>query len=154
MNQVSQFLRQYQLQDQHVYLLELIPLIKMIWADGSNQEAEIDILKRFAMNHLAVLSSRNEGVLPISVEATNDFMNRFIHAEPSQQMLDDLNALCAQRLKGHSDLTFSRSRAEEILNFCIDIAAACAAHYPYEFDERIVEQEKKILKELVQQFTF
>jgi len=154
MNQVSQFLRQYHLEEQHVYLLELIPLIKMIWADGQKQPAEVSILKRFTMNHLATLAARNEGVMPVTVETTNLFMDRFLGSEPSKTMLDDLNRLCVNRLRNHSDLEFSRGRAQEIIDFCIDIAAACAADYPYEFNERIVEQEKTTLKNLIKEFGF
>lgn len=154
MNQVSQFLRQYHLEEQHVYLLELIPLIKMIWADGQNQVAEVAILKRFTMNHLATLSARNAGVLPITVETTNMFLDRFLNIEPAKEMLDDLSKICANRLRNHSDLEYSRQRAQDIINFCIDIAAACAADYPYEYDERIIEQEKSVLKDLIKEFGF
>jgi hypothetical protein len=151
---VTQILKQHGMNDNHVYLLELIPLIQMIWADGKNQAEEIAILKRFAMQHLSRLSNLNEGVMPITVEATNEFLTRFSNSAPSQALLTDLKGLCIQQLGNRHDSVEAQNRADDILDFCIDIAAACAEQYPYEFNERIVEEEKKILKLLMREFNF
>jgi hypothetical protein len=151
---INQLLKQHGLYDNHVYLLELIPLIQMMWADGKNQEEEIAILNRFAMQHLARLSRLNDGVMPISVEATNEFLKRFTQSPPSDDLLDDLKSLCIGRLTEKSDASKAQFQADNIINFCIDIAAACAEQYPYEFDERIVIEEKRVLRNLMQEFDF
>ena len=152
MSTLEDFLQHYQLQPKHRYLLELVPLFKMIWADGINQPEEIAILQRYATDHLARLAERNAGVMPVSVAETNDFIERFTATEPSAQMLDELSQLCFQRLREHSDIEYSRRQAETLIDFCIDIAAACAAGYPFEFDERIIDQEKQSLRALMQLF--
>jgi hypothetical protein len=149
MTQLEQFIKQYQLQANHLYLLELFPLIEMIWVDGDSQAAEVAILQRYAMQRLALLSTINAGLLPISVDETNDFIDRFMNQQPSPQMLTDLRGLCLTRLQEHPDEAYRKAQADEIINYCLDIAAACAGHYPYEFDERIVASEKTLLKELI-----
>ena len=153
MNQVDQFLRQYHLSDYHVYLLDLIPLITMVWADGKNQEAELAIVQQFATTHLANLAKQSEGLLPVSVEATNEFINRFTRTPPSEDMLNDLNTLCIERLSDHRNIQYSKAQADQIMDFCLDIAAACAKNYPYEYDERIVRKEKETLKRLLRQLS-
>jgi len=149
MTQLNQLIAQYKLKPNHVYLLELIPLIQMIWADGTSQEAEIAILQQYTMKHLSLLGVNNEGDLPISVEETNAFIDHFLKEKPPTQLLDDLSRLCVSRLKEHSDKVYSQARADEIIDFCIDIAAACASQYPYDFNERVVDQEKVLLKDLI-----
>jgi len=149
MTHVDQFITQYELEKGHIYLLELIPLIKMIWADGKSQDAEIAILKHFATTHLAELTKNNEGLLPVTVESTNKFLERFTQQAPSEQMLQDLMKLCTERLLSHPDIEYSRLKSDQIIDFCIDIAAACASVYPYDFDERVVTEEKRALRELI-----
>lgn len=152
MTAIQQLLKQHGLNENHIYLLELIPLIQMMWADGKNQDEEIAILNRFAMQHLARLSHLNDDVMPISVEATNEFLNRFIQNPPSDDLIEDLKTVCIRRLNEKPDSMTAQSQADDIVNFCIDIAAACAEQYPYEFDERIVKEEKRVLKTLIQDF--
>ena len=49
---------QFVLKDSDFYFLDLIPLIKIIWADGRNQESELQILYKFVIEHVAYLAQR------------------------------------------------------------------------------------------------
>ena len=42
----------------------------------------------------------------------------------------------------------SHKKAEAIIDYCMDIAAACVASYPYSFNERIMQKEKELIKEI------
>ena len=39
-------------------------------------------------------------------------------------------------------------QADRILDYCLDIAAACVTRYPYGLRERIAEGERRLLEEL------
>ena len=153
MRDVEQLLHEHGLKPQHIYLLELIPLIEMIWADGVNQEQEVAILQRYALKILAALSADSGGVDVISVEDVNEFIDQFTQTRPPAELLSNLRALCLEKVESRSDAKAAQSSKDEILNFCFDIAAACASQYPHEFDERIVQDEKDLLKSLMMDLT-
>ncbi len=144
MHELSDLLSRYDLEPEHAYLLELMPLIEMVWADGKNQEAEIAILQRFAVKHLANLSSMAAGEEVVSTEVANDFIERFIKHRPPAGMLKELRQFALERLKGKS-----HNERLDVMEACLDIAAACAPEYPYAFGERIIREEKKLLREIM-----
>ncbi len=145
---ISRYLDKYDLKDAHIYLLELIPVIEMIWADGKNQEKELKILYQFTVEHLCRISKNSEGVEVVAQEDIYSFVDRFTRAQPSQEMLSDLRQLCIEKLAAKPE-DQRKETTGHILSYCMDIAAACVNTYPYKFNERIVEQEKKLLIELI-----
>ena len=62
MNQIQELLDRNNLPPNGVYLLELIPLIEMIWADGKAQDKEVTFLQDFTVKHLANLSKDADGM--------------------------------------------------------------------------------------------
>lgn len=128
------------------YFLELIPLIEMIWADGHNQPAELALLYKFTIEHMSRLD-RDSGIPFATVDEANDFLDRFAHQRPSPLLLEKLRELALQPATS-TDV----SRRRNILEYCMDIAAACTTRYPFGFRERIMESEKELLRELFSAF--
>lgn len=141
------YLRKHGLKDSHIYLLELIPIIEMIWADGRNQEHELNILYRATVNHLCHISDNDNAVEVISENDVNSFLHHFSDQKPDPDMLAELRALCIEKLKNKPSDS-AKQTANSILDYCMDVAAACVQDYPYSFDERIVRREKDLLLEL------
>ena len=126
---------QFVLKDSDFYFLDLIPLIKIIWADGRNQESELQILYKFVIEHVAYLDQQ-AGVRAITVEHANDFLDRFAHQKPSDRLLDELLTISVLL---DSDKQHTRRRT--ILEYCLDIAAACTTEYPFDLRGRIIQEE-------------
>lgn len=145
MNPVQTILQRHQLHPKTVYLLELIPLIEIIWADGMNQEQEISILQDFTVRHLANLSHAADGLEVISVEEANSFIDHFMSQRPSKELLSDLKGLAMEKLEAN----LSSTTRDQIIAYCMDIAAACVTEYPYSASERVQAQEKAIIAELI-----
>lgn len=137
----------YNLKDEDLYFLDLMPLVEMIWADGRNQEGELRILEEFARRHMAEL---NEilGYPAVTERALSDFLRRFAHCRPPADLLAQLRDIACRRLRRRS-LADGPDRLERVLEYCIDIAAACVTRYPYGLRERIMERERKLLRELL-----
>jgi hypothetical protein len=57
-NEFESLKSQFFLKDADFYFLDLIPLIEVIWADGDNQEAELKILYKFIIEHIAYLDKQ------------------------------------------------------------------------------------------------
>jgi hypothetical protein len=146
MSPIQTILERHNLQPNAIYLLELIPLIEMIWADDMNQGEEISILQDFTIRHLANLSNSAEGLEVISVEEANSFIDHFMKERPSKELLADLKGLAMQKLEAE----LSSNTREMVIDYCMDIAAACVTEYPYSSSERVQAQEKAAISELVQ----
>lgn len=134
----EQLQREFNLKDSDFYFLELIPLIEMIWADGMNQASELKILYQFVIEHIAKLDQLSSTPV-ISVEDANSFLDRFAHQKPNPRLLDELMTLF-----------FDKNSLDKrtILQYCLDIAAACITQYPYQFQDRVMQNEKRILEKL------
>lgn len=138
----SRLQTEFHLKDSDIYFLDLIPLIEMLWADGMNQEGELKILYKFVIEHIANLDQLSESSV-ISVADANSFLDRFAHQKPDPRLIDELMTLF------HGKNNVNR---QTILNYCMDIAAACTTHYPFGLQERVVREEKKLLKKLFREF--
>ncbi len=146
MSSIQTILQKHKLNSKVVYLLELIPLIEIIWADGKNQEKEISILQDFTVRHLANLSNAAEGMEVISVEEANSFIDYFMKQRPSDELLADLKGLAIEKLEAE----LSNNTRDMIVKYCMDIAAACVTEYPFPASERVQAEEKAIITELIQ----
>ena len=50
-------LRDFGIQGEQVYLIDLIPLVEMIWADGSAQQSEVAIFETYLEQHIARINT-------------------------------------------------------------------------------------------------
>ncbi len=141
---IQALLERYDLKPQHVYLLELVPLIEMMWVDGRNQSKEVSIIREVTEKHVAMLNGLVEGVTVVSNRDAKDFLNRFLHVRPPEGLITELRDLTVDWMNQKDKV---REKGDTIMGYCLDIAAACAS--TEKFDDRIVEQEKLLLKELI-----
>ena len=142
---IQSLLERYDLKPQHAYLLELMPLIEVMWADGCNQRKEKEIIHEITSRHVEKLNNLVEGVTVISRQDAWDFLNRFLDARPPEGLITALRELSVDWMQERCKI---QDQGETIMGYCLDIAAACAS--TEKFDDRIVEQEKLLLKELVE----
>jgi hypothetical protein len=142
-------IRDFGLKSIDVQFLDLIPLIEVMWADGKNQDPELNLLYRFTIEHIARLD-RSAGIHAVSVADANDFLDRFAHRRPPPELLEQLRNFVFDWDEDRSDQDAVRHRHGTMLDYCMDIAAACVPHYPYGVHDRIIREEKRFLKELIQ----
>ena len=134
--------REFGLKPMDFYFLKLIPLIEMIWADGHNQAKELALLYKFTIEHIAALDL-SAGVPFAAAADANDFLDRFAHRRPPPLLLEKLRGLAIRTNAGEAG-----GSGNTILDYCLDIAAACTVKYPYGPRERIVDREKQLLTKL------
>lgn len=141
----EQLSQEFDLKPADFYFLPLIPLIEMMWMDGTNQEGELKILYQFVLEHIAYMDQA-AGIQALSIEDANDFLDRFAHNKPPQKLLTELHNIVTQE-KGVAE-----HRKMDILEYCLDVSAACVTHYPYAHRDRIKHDEKKFLMKLFAEF--
>ncbi len=131
----EQLKNNFDLNDSDFYFLDLIPLIEMIWADGINQEGELKLLYNFVIEHVAMLDHS------ISVADANSFLDRFAHKKPDTRLIKELMRLFLNK-------NGNVQKHQTILEYCMDIAAACTTQYPFEMQQRVMQKEKHLLMKL------
>lgn len=146
---LDDLMREFDLRECDLLLLELIPLIEVIWADGENQEAELKLLYRFTIEHLARMSRDADGEELVTVDQVNSFLDRFAHQPPDPELLKRLRAVAVEHLDRRSESTEAARERRSIMDYCLDIAAACTTHYPYGSHDRVMAAEKLLLRDLM-----
>lgn len=141
---------QYGIQGHEIYLLELIPLIEMVWADGRSKPPEAALVYEFALRRLAELDYEADGLNVLTAGQVNAFVERFLSKQPSPTMLRELRQLAMPVIFDHSDPQVNNKRRRMILEYCLDIGAATVPRYPYDAHERFSPPEKALLLELVE----
>ncbi|MCK5355622.1 MAG: hypothetical protein KAJ63_10925 [Methyloprofundus sp.] len=143
--QFEQLSTEFDLKPADFYFLPLIPLIEMMWLDGENRPGELKILYQFVLEHIAYMDQA-AGTQVLSVEDANDFLDRFAHQKPSQKLLTELHNIVTQ------EEGVIAHRKMDILEYCLDISAACVIQYPYGIRDRVQKNEKEFLIKLIAEF--
>lgn len=146
---LNEIVNEHGLDPLDIYLLPLIPLIEVIWADGRAQQAEVDLLLDFTRRWLELLKEDAGGDTVISAAQARKFLERFLRQRPSTILLERLRELGLDVLAQNSNQGQVIQRSRTILEYCIDIAAATVKTYPYGPRERVMDQEKHLLLEFM-----
>jgi hypothetical protein len=135
-------LKQLGIKDEKIYLIDLILLIEMIWADGQAQESEVEILENYLEQHIANVNKR-AGCKVLSLQDAREFVQPYIEKCPSDKTLKNLRELVAPvRLMVKNDKE-NKKLKEELLCVCMDIASIATTEYPYPSNGRFDENEKE-----------
>ncbi len=146
-------LASYGIKGPFLYLIDIIPLIEMIWADGKAQESEIEILDKYLMEHVRWVN-KQAGFQTLTLKEAKAFANRFLKKRPSQDLLKTLRLLLS-RLHNTSQNEAVKTRFKSsLLAACIDIAASSVTEYPYDYCDRFNPAEKKCFFEIVDSLEF
>lgn len=147
---VETLVRDHQLDSEHAYLLNLIPIIEIMWADGRLQNAEISLLYEYTTQWLSILAADADGDSVVSTEQANAFITRFTQARPEPKLLASLKELSHQFMQAAPETMLSDGRDQQLIDFCLDISAAAVSKYPYERRSRITADEKVLIVGLIQ----
>jgi hypothetical protein len=123
-NEAAAELRRLGIAGPHLYLLDAIPLLEMMWADGRAEQVESDLVASFLRDHVDRLNQL-AGAEVISHRDASEFLRRFATRRPEPELLELLGALVPEISFRSSDPQANRARRQAILDFCLQIGAAC-----------------------------
>lgn len=142
-------LRDFGIVDEEVYLVDVIPLLEMIWADGKDQAKEVALLDLFVSRHIARVN-RLASHAVVSEERARAFTRRFLDKRPDPRLLAELRGLVAPvRLAGEGDAASSAFR-DSMLAACLDIASSSVTQYPFAAEDRFNLAEKRCFFEILE----
>jgi hypothetical protein len=125
-----------------VYLLDLLPLIEMMWADGFVQSPELDLFDAFLLEHVDAINQLS-GAPILTAEGARRFASRFLRERPDERLMEHLRSLIPPVRLSSSDQAGNDARRTAIIEWCLDIGAACVAEYPYAARDRFKSAEKE-----------
>ncbi len=141
-------LRRHGIHGVHVYLIDLIPLLEMIWADGKAQESEVEIFEAYLAQHVESLNAL-AGHPVLTVGVAREFVVRFLRERPDPELLRSLRSLVAAVRLSSSDASYNETLRGSLLATCVDIASSAVTHYPYRHGDRFDAGEKRSFFEIL-----
>jgi serine/threonine protein kinase len=140
------------IEESDVYLIDMMPLIEMIWADGTVQEEELRILDSFLHTHVANVNELCQAEV-VSFEQARTFATRFLNERPDPELLRLLRRIVPLVTSENESGVMSLARRRAMLDFCLDIGAACVAEYPQGDRERFCREEKQLFDSIFETLT-
>lgn len=135
-----------------IYLIDLVLLCEMSWADGMIQKAEREIINEYLCHHVNSIN-RLAGCKILQCEDAQRFIARFLDQKADSAMYDKIRELLpVLRLQNKDQVEVEKVRMD-ILNSCLDIAASSVTKYPYGNGERFTAEEKEYYHKLVEALT-
>lgn len=134
-------LAQFGIKEEQVYLIDLLLLIEMAWADGRIQEAEVDILVDYLKTHVKNIN-RLSGCKVVSEKSAIEFVQKYLKSRPDPLMLSEIERLVAEIRINNKPEQEAECNRMAVLNGCLDIAASAVTKYPYGLTERFTSEEK------------
>ena len=131
----------YGIEGEDVYLIDIIPLIEMIWADGMVLDTEILLLDDYICRHVNHINTQ-AGYEIITVEHARAFAQQFLIDRPAPELLRTIRSLIPPVRSSVSDPAANEALRESLIAACLDIASSSTSEYPYELDERFRLAEK------------
>ena len=134
-----------------VYLIDLIPLIEMILADGKIHEGEIAVLHLWVQRQVRHINQL-AGYKIITVEDAMRFADRFLTPGINPDLLVKIRQCIGPLRLANQEGDYSERLLKRILSGCLEIAAASVTNYPYGIGERINRKEKTLFVEILKTF--
>lgn len=148
------------IKEHEIYLIDIIILCEMAWADGTVQEGEREILFMYLNHHIDSIN-RLAGCRVLEHKQAKDLIRSFLDTRPSRELIETIEEVIAPIRINQLTLAEVENACINILNACLDIASSSVTQYPYGPAERFTNEEKEyyhkiatILTRQMSAFTF
>ncbi len=136
-----QRLAQFGITEEQVYLLDLAILAEMAWADNCIQQAEVELLVDYLLDHVQKMN-RLAGCLILDEYTAADFVTELLEQKPEPEKLNAIRQAFVPIRLAQKSQAERQDITTNLLSACMDIAASSVTHYPYGLKERFTKEEK------------
>lgn len=134
-------LARFGIKEEQIYLIDLVLLVEMAWADGRIQKAEINHLHKNLKTHVKSIN-RLAGCQVLSEESAIEFITGLLKNRPDPEMLEAVRRVIADIRISNKPLQEAEGNRLAILNGCLDIAASAVITNTDGITERFTKEEK------------
>lgn len=142
-------LEQYGIEGAEVYLIDIIPLIEMMWADGSIQKAELSLFEDYLERHVERVNGL-AGETVLSSECAVGFVRRFLRTRPDPDLMRTLRSFIPSLRTDNADQV--NAIKSSLLAACLELAASSPSPLPYADPSTFDPDERKCFFELLDSF--
>jgi len=141
-------LKQYGIQGPQVYLIDLIPLIEMIWADDCVQESETNLLYDYLERHVRHIH-KLAGAQILSLKEARAFVDKFIKKRPDAELLRILRGLI-EPVRSTADSAYYTAIKKSLLAQCLNIGFSTFTGDSSDKEGRFDSDERKCFFEIME----
>lgn len=134
-------LAKYGIRKEQIYLIDLVLLAEMAWADGKIQMAEQELLYSY-LNHHVNSINRLAGCQIIGYNEAREFVKNLLEERPSRELVAVIEEVVPLIRLNNKEPQVAEQIRIDILNACLDIASSAVTKYPYGMTERFTQEEK------------
>ncbi len=149
--EASSLLKPFGMDQEEIYLVDLVLLAQMAWADDVIQDAERDILFGYLAEHVASIN-KMAGYTILPQDKAFAFMEKLLTEKPSEQFLATIHKVIPAVCAHHKNKKDAMEKREAVLHACLDIAASSVTEYPYGLRDRFSAEEKATYQKIASLF--
>ena len=146
-------LRRCSIEGKRIYLIDLIPLIEMIWAGDRARVAptQIEFLYQYANWHLGHINAMAGYLLLKSTDATN-FAAPYLVSRPDMARLKKVRECIVPVRLGETRNDYGDMVMNRIMSACRGILSMSVAKYPREFQHIYRPREEDVYLDIMKSF--
>ena len=144
-------LSRYGIEGKRVYLIDLIPLIEMIWAGGQLQAEKIDFLYNFIKMHIDHIN-RLAGYMVLSMPDAINFAAPYLTSRPNMTYLKKLRDCIVPLRLGEGRNDYGDMIARRIVVACRNILSIALAKYPHALQNKCCSEERDMYTDIMETF--
>lgn len=144
-------LSRHGIEGKRVYLIDLIPLIEMIWAGGQVKAEKIDFLYNFIKRHINHIN-RLAGYVVLSMADAINFTGPYLNSRPNMALLKKLRECIIPVRIGVVRNDYGDIMARRIVAACLNILSITLAQYPHELQNTCCLEEREMYLDIMQTF--
>jgi hypothetical protein len=146
-------LRRYSIEGKRIYLIDLIPLIEMIWAGDRARVAptQIEFFYRYANWHLGHINTMAGYLLLKSTDATN-FTAPYLVSRPDMARLKKIRECIVPVRIGETRNDYGDMVINRIMSACREILSMSVAKYSREFQHIYRPREVDVYLDIMKSF--
>lgn len=141
----------YGIKGKRVYLIDLIPLIEMIWAGGQLQPEKIDFLDHYIKQHLRHINQM-AGYLVLSMSDATRFTAPYLTAYPNMAHLKKIRECIEPVRFGETRNDYGDLMMRRILSACLNLLSISMAQFPHELQNENCVKERGLYLDIMESF--
>jgi hypothetical protein len=124
-------LRRFGIEGKRIYLIDLVPLIEMIWAGGRISSETIEFLYKYAKSHIRHINAMAGYLLIKSTDAAN-FSAPYLASPPNMSTLKQIRECIVPVRLGETPNDYGDMIMNRIMAGCREILSISVAKHPNE----------------------
>ena len=142
----------YGIEGKRVYLIDLIPLIEMIWAGGQLQPEKIDFLDHYIKQHNRHINQM-AGYLVLSMADATQFTAPYLASHPNMANLIKIRECIMPVRLGETGNDYGDMIMRRIMSACLNLLSISLEQFPHDLQNEYCAEERGMYLDILDGFS-